>query len=453
MKNKFPSLLGDNVKVPVFGGEVKPYINLDYAATTPPFKENWDKLNEIMPMYGSVHRGSGYKSLFSSQLYDKSINEIYSFSDAKQENDLIVIGVNTTHCINILARRLCLKKNSNILLSKNEHTSNFLPWKKHGSIIECNSLSDGTIDFNDLEQILKREKIGLVVINAASNVTGIITKISQAAKLAHQYGAKIFVDASQFVAHRPLKRSIPSNDDYIDFVVYSGHKMYAPFGTGVLVASKDTFTKGWPDSVGGGTVKLFDDTGIIWSDIHERESGGTPNFPGVFMLAESCKMFNKIGFQKIIEHEKNLISCAVESLSKIDNLQLMHSFNKEKTDLLPVFSFSIKNYNHAIVGAYLGFEHAIGVRTGTLCQFSLIKDFLNIKNNDYNKIKREIKKGNVVNSYGIIRASCGIGTTVDEIKKLGIALELLNKNGTKTKYKINNKGEYIPIGWAPKLII
>jgi selenocysteine lyase/cysteine desulfurase len=147
-------LLGADELVPIYGGGATHYVNLDYAATTPPLRRVWDRLAEIMPLYGSVHRGSGFKSVISTRLFESSLHRILAFSDGCPEQDVLVLSWNTTSSINLLARRLGLTKDSVVVTSEQEHTSNLLPWRKHARAVECHTEVDGTLDFNHLEDLL-----------------------------------------------------------------------------------------------------------------------------------------------------------------------------------------------------------------------------------------------------------------------------------------------------------
>ena len=448
--NPLSQLLGADLKVPVFSGEEKRYINLDNAATTPSFQSVWDHLSKVMPWYGSVHRGSGLKSIISTKLFDKALESIRSFSDASIENDVLIFGWNTTSCINHLERRLELDQNSIVITAQYEHSSNVLPWRKNAKVIECNSSDDGTLDIHHLEELLRKNRVKLVAVAAASNVTGLVTDVHSIARLAHSYGAEIFVDAAQLVAHRQLIRKAHDAIDHLDYVAYSGHKMYSPFGIGVLIAKKKIFQEGWPDSPGGGTIKLIDGAEIIWSDLPSRETGGTPNFHGIIALAEACKTLKNIGFEKIKAHEHELIEYARTQFAKNENVIIHRKLTMPNNhDSIAIFPFSLNGYHPSLIGAYLGTEKAIGVRAGHLCQFALIRHILSVPEAERIKIRSQIKDGENRNLYGVVRASCGIGTTKEDISSLAIALTDLKQNGPQANYSQNADGVFEPTNWMP----
>lgn len=443
MKAIFPKIVGNGFKVPVYGGAQLPYINLDNAATTAPFELVLDKVNEVLPFYGSVHRGSGYKSILSTSLVEEARKSILEFADGHSENDVIIFGVNATDCINRLARRINFQGSEVVIVSEAEHSSNLLPWIKNCRIIQCKpSKNVGEVfDLNHLEELLTANRVRLVSVTGASNITGKITDLDPIATLAHKYDTEIFVDASQLAGHRKIKRGIYNSLNYIDYLVFSGHKMYAPFGVGVLIARKEIFEHGWPDMVGGGSVKWLDNDDIIWADLPEREIGGTPNFIGIVALGEACRIINRIGYQNIQLHEQTLVEKAFSLFNEIKSLTLVDdTFDKNQ---IPIFSFILSDFPHGLVGTYLANEHAIGVRTGTICQYQYLKKFFNWTEGAYLNLKLSLKTLNSVNNhFGIIRASCGLGNSINDLTKLATAIKALQKNGSNAVYYQDNFGKF-----------
>ena len=445
MYQSFPRIMGDNIMVPVYDGTMIPYLNLDNSATTPPFEQVFKKVEEILPLYGSVHRGNGYKSLFSTALYEEALETILNFTDSDKSNDILLFGVNATDCINHLARRIDFKEDEFVILSESEHTSNVLPWKKMAKVLSCKYDDNDIFDLNHLEELLKTYNIRIVAVTGASNVSGKITKLDPIAILAHKYGAEICVDGSQLAGHRKIERGLRNSDKHIDYFVLSAHKMYAPFGVGALVGNRDIFEKGWPDMVGGGTVKWLDKNEIIWSDFSKRENGGTPNYVGIVALAESCKVIESFGYDNILQNERSLINQAFNLFNDIPNLRLVDDLKINQDYQVPIFSFHIENYSHSIVGAFLGYEKAIGVRTGILCQFHYLQKFFSKSDIFYEKMKNNLKNGiNESNDFGLTRVSCGLGNTSNDLTRLADSLKELILDGSKAKYKIDSSGFYIP---------
>lgn len=443
-------LVGEPLSVSVLDGEAR-YVNLDNAATTPVLVRVQNRLAEIMPWYGSVHRGDGTKSVVSTTLWESAIRRILSFSGGDPRRDTLVVRSNTTACINALVRRLALGREDIVVATEAQHSSNLLPWRKWATVIRCNALSDGGIDLGNLADIMGKHRVKLVAVCAASSITGCIHDVHEVAKLAHAHGARIFVDAAQLVAHRKIDRCSADAPEHLDFVAYAGHKMYAPHGAAVLVGPRETFEQGWPDEPGGGTVKLVNGDDVVWSDLPEREQGGTPNFPGVVALAEACVALDEIGFDAIASHEWALIRYARLKLGEIDGVTIHRHLEAPAPDSLAVFPFTVAGYHPSFVSAYLGIERGIGVRSGPICQYEFVARLLDLSTEERLRVYQELQAGDGRRLYGIVRASCGLGTTASDIDQLADALADLVGQGPRGKYEQSIDGHFHPMGFTHRL--
>ena len=284
-------IVGVDEKVPICNGSYITSINFDNAATTPPFITVMDEINNFSPWYSSIHRGTGYKSEFSSNTYENCRKIVLQFVNADLEEDTAIFVKNTTEAINLLCCSLWDNdKDLTILTTKMEHHSNDLPWRNRFKVIYAEVDRFGRLKLEDLEDKLKKNKnIKLVSITGASNVTGCINPIHKIAKLAHSYGAKILVDGAQLIPHKPFSMKGDNEDEKIDFSAFSAHKMYAPFGTGVLIGPKEVFQYNEPHYRGGGTVKIVTDDYVMWDNAPNRFEAGTPNIIGAVALAEQYK--------------------------------------------------------------------------------------------------------------------------------------------------------------------
>src|SRR5947207_7068471 len=159
---------------------------------------------------------------------------------------------------------------------------------------------DGRIDVEDLERRLKQHagKVRLVTISAASNVTGLLTDIRLAARLAHEHGALIAADVAQLAPHRAFTMGEIGNPERIDMVAFSAHKLYAPYGAGALVVPATLFADGEPLLVGGGTVCLVTSNGISWASGADLEEAGSPNVIGVVGMAAALEELMRYGMDK-----------------------------------------------------------------------------------------------------------------------------------------------------------
>jgi len=444
-------LMGDGLTVPVFGGGAHRYVNLDNAATTPPLRRVWDRLAELMPWYGSIHRGDGLKSIISTQVLEQARERILRFADGSADRDVLLIGQNTTACINHLARRLSVHAEFTVVTSELEHSSNILAWRKHAAVLQCPTSTAGQLDLDELRRLLAARHVNIVAVTAASSITGAIVDVHRIAAVAHAYGAQVFVDAAQLVAHRKLLRGEPEAADHIDFVAFAGHKMYAPFGAAALVGPRDAFIDGWPDQPGGGSVSLIEGDELIWAGLPAREQGGSPNYPGIVALAEACAGLEEIGFDRIAEHERGIRRHASEVLGGLSGLTSYGQLGSTADEHVPVFPFNVEGFDHALVASYLGTERAIGVRSGPICQYELIARLLQVTGDERKRVQQQVAAGDQRSVYGVVRASCGLGSTTGDIDDLGAALRDLIRNGTTAKYEQSLDGRYHAIGWSPTL--
>ena len=405
------------------GSEVH-YINFDNAATTPPFQSVLNEIMEFAPNYSSVHRGAGYKSKISSEYYEKARDAVLDFVKGDKDYHTVIFLKNTTECINKLSYRLKDELQGKVVLSTYmEHHSNLLPWKYryHTDYVEVDPF--GRLSLSDLERKLKyyRGRVGLVAVSGASNVTGYINPIHKIAKSAHRYGAKILVDGAQLIPHSPFNIKSVGSEEHIDYLAFSAHKMYAPFGTGVLIAPSHTFEKGYSDHIGGGTIKYVSMKDTIWADPPEKEEAGTPNLMGVVALSQSIKTLQSIGMEKIEEHERNLTIHALNLMRDIPNLRIYDDFDTDHK--VSILSFNMDGLYHNELASILGDEGGIGVRNGCFCAQPYVQKLLNITDMDMEKYKDES-----IPRPGLVRISLGLYNNYDEIYLLAKLLDQIGRN-------------------------
>lgn len=236
---------GRDIKVTLADGQSVAEINFDNAATTPPFTSVIKKLLDFVPYYASVHRGKGYKSQICTQILEQSRLEILNFVKGDPAHDVVIFTKNATEGINKLANRLAGNKKNIVLSTCMEDHSNELPWRKNFQIDYVKVDQTDRLLLNDLEDKLEkyRGRVSLVAVTGASNVTGYINPIDEIAEIAHRYDADILVDAAQLAPHYPINMHTPESINHIDYLVFSAHKMYAPFGIGVLIGPRGVFSK------------------------------------------------------------------------------------------------------------------------------------------------------------------------------------------------------------------
>lgn len=418
---------GTNSMVSLENGSMVDFINFDNAATTPPFKSVLKEIIDFSPHYSSIHRGTGYKSILSSTIYDEGRNLVLNFLGGNKDYHTVIFLKNTTECINKLSYRLKDQLKDKIVLSTYmEHHSNLLPWNHRYTTdyIEVDPL--GRLCIQDLEYKLRlyKGKVGLVAVTGASNVTGYINPIYDIARICHKYGAKILVDGAQLIPHSPFHMKPIDSSDHIDYIVFSAHKMYAPFGTGALVAPKETFREGFSEQLGGGIVKFVTTKDVVWEDPPTKEEAGTPNLMGVLALSTSIKVLQNLGMKNIEEYERNLTRYALKLLKEIPNLIIYDDGYVDNK--VSIISFNMKGIHHEDLADMLSNQGGVAVRTGCFCAQPYVQRLLGISDLEMNKYRKD----EALKRPGLVRISFGIYNDYNEIYLLAYLLRKISDSLT-----------------------
>lgn len=404
---------GADTQVPLADGSMVKAINLDNAATTPPFTSVLQAIWDYLPLYGSVHRGGGYKSEVTSRLFEEARRLVLEFVNADPRRYTAIFVKNTTEAINKLSYRLHEPgRNDMVLTSLMEHHSNLLPWRARYRTDYIQLDRTGHLDLNDLEFKLRKYRgaVKLVVVTGASNVTGYINPIHTIAALAHRYGAQILVDGAQLVPHCPVSLEGKRPEQAIDFLAFSAHKLYAPFGTGVLIGPRETFTHGVPEYSGGGTVRLVTTDTVIWDEPPHKEESGTPNVIGVIALAAAIKTLKKIGIHRVMRLEQSLTEYTMNRLQRIPGLQLYTSpFHDD--DRIGVIPFNLHGISHETAAKILAAEAGVAVRSGCFCAQPYVQKLLGISAAE---LARHVKNPSLPKP-GMVRISFGLYNSLQEI--------------------------------------
>jgi selenocysteine lyase/cysteine desulfurase len=315
-------IVGLDVLIPLCNGRRVPAVNFDNAATTPPFKSVMKEIYDFAPWYSSIHRGTGYKSCLSSMVYENSRFDILDFVKGNERYDTVIYVKNSTEAINKVSYRLCGDNKKCVVLSTSmEHHSNDLPWRGKYKVDYIGIDKNGRLDLMDLRAKLEKygDSVKLVTVSGASNVTGYVNPIYDIARIAHSYNARLLVDGAQLVPHIKVDMKPHDSPEHIDFLVFSAHKMYAPFGIGVLVGPIKEFEKGNPDYSGGGTVDVVTPDIVTWDDPPAKEEAGTPNLMGVVALKAAIKNIESIGMDNIVV---GIVAGIVVALHFVEHLHL-----------------------------------------------------------------------------------------------------------------------------------
>jgi selenocysteine lyase/cysteine desulfurase len=289
-------------------------------------------------------------------------------------------------------------------------------------------------------------RVQLVAVTGASNVTGYINDIDFFAREAHRNGAEILVDGAQLVPHRPVKMRSRNKEECIDYMVFSGHKVYAPFGVGVLVAKKQIFEQGPPETVGGGVVDMVTLEDAYWTDLPDKEEAGTPDITGVVALGKAIELLETVGWDNIIRHEAELTEYALEQLQHVPNITIYGDPNPSNAaNRLGVISFNIRGMHHSLVSAILSYEGGIGVRSGCFCAHMYVQSLLKCEDEKQRSIQQKILARDRSDIPGTVRISFGIYNTKSEVDRVMEMLKKIAAGDCSKDYIVDKeKGEYFP---------
>jgi selenocysteine lyase/cysteine desulfurase len=436
-------VLGQDVSVPlVTGGEVT-YAALDYAASAPALQRVWDDVAAYAPYYGSVHRGAGYLSQLSTDLFEQSRATVAAFLGCRPA-DQVIFTRSTTDSLNLLAS--ALPAGTQIFVFETEHHAALLPWQRaqgaRVSCLEAPRTPEQAVAALDVALHGAPKGPKLVCVTGASNVTGELWPIRQLAAAAHRHGARIVLDAAQLVPHQPV--DIDELD--VDWVAFSGHKLYAPFGAGVLAGRADWLRDAEPYLAGGGatsTVVRGTDGRLDaeWHTSAARHEAGSPNVIGAYAVASACKALTEAGFDRLVAREQYLLGLLREGLAEIPEVRILSLFGEDSARV-GVVSFVVQGWNSSHLAAALSAEYGIGVRDGLFCAHPLVRHLLGGEPDDPGACGApDAAPGQ--RSFNAVRVSFGAGTPEEHVLRFTRAVRTLVREGAAWRYRTEN-GRCVP---------
>lgn len=414
------NLIGKDVVVPTIDGE-KTFVNLDNSASTPTFDPIWDVYHNCWDLKPEYHQ----------EAIDRAKQICSNFLHFNPSDYEVIFASNTTESLNLLADNLNAKKYDDIqpvvLGSMLEHTSNELPWRENTpyEYLRLSIDSNGFFDLKEIENQLQayneykihgNQRIVLVSICGASNVLGTCNDLKKIGEIVKKYGADFMIDAAQLVSHKPI-----FIDDFKpDFLVFSAHKAYAPFGSGAIIVRKEKLN--------------YSDQRLV-----EIKSSGEENIAGILALAKALELMQKIGFDIIEQEEKELTKMAIEGLRSIDKLNqhgILNTTEELFNSRIGVVPFELKGKMPSKNSADLAYYNAIGVRYGCHCAHILVKHMMKVTPAIENLqwvIQKLFPKFKFM---GVIRASIGLENTRKDIERLIDTVKILTeKKGSKEEKK------------------
>jgi cysteine desulfurase/selenocysteine lyase len=370
----------------------KKLVYLDNAATTQKPRAVLEKLHAFYSESNSnIHRGAHYLSEIASEYYETARESVRKFINAKSSQE-IVFTHGTTESINVVAHCFGaqrVKEGDEVIITEMEHHSNLVPWQilcqQKNAILKVIPFdNEGKLQIGFLKSSIN-EKTALVALTYVSNVMGVVNPVKEIIALAHAFDIPVLIDAAQAIQHKP----IDVLDLDCDFLVFSGHKMYAETGIGVLYGKEKWLDLMPPFQYGGGMIAKVDFDKTTFAELPFKFEAGTPNIAGAISIDASIDYINKIGIKEIYTYEQNLLYCAVGQLSRLEGIKL-YGTTEQQCGVVSLNIQNIEAYDAAMILDKMG----IALRSGTHCAEPVMKHF-GIK--------------------GTIRASFALYNTIEEI--------------------------------------
>ncbi len=349
----------------------KNLVYFDNGATTQKPQKVIDTVAKFYEQYNAnIHRGVHFLSEKSTDLYEQSRQKVQSFINAKYSHE-IIFTKGTTDSLNLVASSFgqLLNKDDEIIISQMEHHSNIVPWQflRNSKGIKIKVIptdDDFQLNFKAYQNLFT-EKTKFVSIMHVSNTLGTINPIEKYINFAHIKGVPILIDAAQSIQHKTI--DVQKLD--ADFIVFSGHKIYAETGIGVLYGKEKYLNQMPPYQGGGDMIKDVSFEETIYADLPLKFEAGTSNYSGAISLKAALEYVENIGIEKIACYEGKLTDYAIEKLHQIQGVTVYTTSKPNKTS---VVSFNVKGLHHYDIGTMLD-KMGIAVRTGGHCTHPLMQ--------------------------------------------------------------------------------
>lgn len=421
-----PAAVSAGLTAPTVHGVVLEYAPLDHAASTPALVGVAAAVETVARTYSSVHRGVGHASRVTSAYYEAAREEVARFVGAR-EGDAVVFTRNTTDSFNLLARSL--PADTEVFVFDSEHHATLLPWDPRDTVrlpVPGSVHAAQTLLADALQRSTATHR--LVVLTGASNVTGEYWPVAQLSALARSHRARVALDAAQLAPHAVIDLDTLG----ADYVAFSGHKVYAPYGAGVLAGRRDWLDAATPYLAGGGATAAVTRTGTSWHTGPARHEAGSPNVVGAVALAAACAALRE--HRGAVErHEDRLGARLLHGLRSVPGVRTLSIFGDDH-ERAPVVAFTVDGLDSALVSAALSAEHAIGVRDGRFCAHLLLDALLG-----------DSSDGRGGGHLTAVRVSAGLANTQEHAERLVASVADLATHGPRVRYERCGDGAWCPV--------
>jgi selenocysteine lyase/cysteine desulfurase len=447
IRRQFPIL---ERRIRTLDGQDRPLVYLDHGASTHAPTPVIDAVDRMLKQqYANIHRGNHTLSVEASELFDHATESFARFLGARSDDQVIVLGQNTTMALDIAAHVMGAKKGVT-LTSAGEHHSNDLPHRRRGKVLHAEVDDQGRLLLDDVQRKLDKNPVKLLAITGASNVTGHMPDVHKLARMAHDANAKILVDAAQLYAHAPIDVKAPDHPEHLDFVAAAGHKSYAPLGSAFLLGPRDLLDDAEPYMPGGGTVDWVTDDSVLFAKSPDRHMGGTPNIVGAIAFAAATAFLQDVGMTNVRQHEEELLAHGLKRFRELEDHGVQLLGPKKASEKVGVFTFLVPDVRHELVSAILNHEHGIATRNGCFCAHPLLHRLLGL--GDTTKWRDALKRGETIDLPGATRGTLGIYNTKEEVDRLCDAVGLIAQGKWKGKYDMIDSKSCRPRDEGPQAV-
>lgn len=412
---RLPLTVAHELGVPTVHRTVVDAAHLDHAATTPALVSVRDAVERVLPTYGSVHRGAGLASRVTTDWFEQARVTVGEFVGARP-GDEIVFTRNTTDSLALLAH--CLPRRTEVFAWESAHHAALLPWRRRCTRLAVPNSASDAVDLLRSALATSAADDKLVVLTGACNVTGEVWPLPELIAVARAYGARTVIDAAQLAPHRRVDLA----ELGADWLAFSGHKTYAPYGAGVLVGRRDWLDLASPYLPGGGATTRVTHRHTEWRSGAARHEGGTPNAVGAIALAAACATLEQ-HHERITQHEADLTDQLRDGLRAIEGVRLITVLGEDRPNV-GVASFTVQGYDPALVSLVLSDELGVSVRDGRFCAHLLCDNILG-------------------EGGAAVRASVGLATRRDHVQRLLDGVRRLITSGPALDYEYDQSHGWV----------
>jgi selenocysteine lyase/cysteine desulfurase len=449
--------IGVDTRYRLADGRMRPRVYLDSAATTLMLSVAHRTATAFLRHNANTHSRIHFGARAATEAYAFTRERVLTFVGADPKHYLcLFVGNGATGAVNRGAYYLgrYRPQASTVLVSSMEHHSNDLPHRRLGQVRHIPLLGTppalGAIDVKAFQRMLGAQSIRYAAFGMVSNVTGIVNPTSELTAAAQARGIPVLIDASQAIAHMPIRMEALGKPDAL---VFSGHKIYAPGSPGVLIIRRDVVEAAEPAELGGGMVSHVTklDFNLV-AELSEREEAGTPNIPGAVTLGAALEVLGRIGMETIAAHEEALTAHLIEALLAVPGLRLYGPTDVIRSPRVGVASFNVGSLDHGFVASVLNEYFNIAVRNECFCAHPYVKELLAPElweleiPDDPDEAERQVRR-----KRGMVRASLALYSTHDDIAALASALRDIQAKADRYRnlYRVDGQGEYRHTRFVP----